>query len=113
MLRSAIEEIEAVARSKGVELDDDVTAKTMAVVEGLPDDATASMQRDVRDGRLFELEVMTGSLVRYEEEEGVPTPINRYIYATLKPHLLMRQESIRQRWEQSPSIALIIQICWN
>lgn len=88
MLRAAVEEIEAVARAKGVALDSDVVAKTMAFVDGLPDNATASMQRDVQDGRPFELEAMTGSLVRYGIEAHVPTPVNQFIYAALKPQLL-------------------------
>ncbi len=92
MLRAAMEEIEAVARAKSVALDDDVVRKTLAFVEGLPDDATASMQRDVQDGHMFELEAMTGSLVRYGLEENVPTPINQFIYASLKPQLLMIQQ---------------------
>jgi len=93
MLSTAIEEIEAVGRARGVDLDDDVTKKTMAFVNGLPDDATASMQRDVQDGRFFELEAMTGSLVRYGLETGVPTPVNQFIYATLKPQLLALDRS--------------------
>ncbi len=87
MLAAAVAEIVAVGRAKGVALDDDVAEKTMAFVEGLPDDATASMQRDVQDGRFFELEAMTGSLVRNGQLAGVPTPINQFIYAALKPQL--------------------------
>jgi 2-dehydropantoate 2-reductase len=88
MLAAAIEEIVAVGRARGVKLDDDVAEKTMAFVHGLPDDATASMQRDVQDGRFFELEAMTGCLVRYGLETEIPTPVNQFIYATLKPQLL-------------------------
>jgi 2-dehydropantoate 2-reductase len=87
MLRSAVDEIVAVGRAKDVALDEDVAEKTMAFVEGLPDDATASMQRDVQDGRFFELEAMTGSLVRNGQLLDVPTPVNQFIYATLKPQL--------------------------
>lgn len=93
MLAAAIEEIEAVGRARGVELDANVAEKTMAFVSGLPDDATASMQRDVQDGRFFELEAMTGCLVRYGLETGVPTPVNQFIYATLKPQLLALDRS--------------------
>jgi 2-dehydropantoate 2-reductase len=85
MMAAAMEEIESVARVKGVALDSDIVAKTMAFVEGLSDETTASMQRDVQGGRMFELEAMTGSLIRYGDEAGVNTPVNDLIYAVLKP----------------------------
>ena len=88
MLRAAVDEIVSVGRARGVALDEDVAEKTMAFVEGLLDDATASMQRDVEDGRFFELEAMTGLLVRYGQELGVPTPVNQFIYAALRPQLM-------------------------
>jgi len=85
LMQRAMEEIEAVARIKGVNLDEDIVKMSMAFIEGLPDDGTASMQRDVRDGRMFELEAMTGSVKQYGKETGVPTPVNNFIYAALKP----------------------------
>jgi 2-dehydropantoate 2-reductase len=88
LLREAMAEIEAVGRARGVALDADVVDKTMAFAEGLPPEATSSMQRDVAAGRLFELEALTGSVVRYGQDAGVPTPVNRVLYAILKPHLL-------------------------
>ena len=87
MLRAVVEEIVATGRAKGVALDEDIVEKTMAFFEGLPDDATASMQRDVQDGRFFELEALTGSLVRNGQLLDVPTPVNQFIYAALKPQL--------------------------
>ncbi|MGB3717017.1 MAG: 2-dehydropantoate 2-reductase [Candidatus Promineifilaceae bacterium] len=85
MMRQAMEEIEAVARALGVNLDEDIMQKSMTFFDGFPGDATASMQRDVQDGRIFELEAMTGSLIRYGVKSGVPTPVNDFIYAALKP----------------------------
>jgi 2-dehydropantoate 2-reductase len=88
MLKAAVEEIEAVARAKEIRLDEDVVEKTMAFITGLPDDATASMQRDVQDGRFFELEALTGCVVRFGQELGVPTPVNEFIYGALRPQLI-------------------------
>jgi 2-dehydropantoate 2-reductase len=85
MLKSCMSEIEAVARARGVALETDVVAKAMAFVQAMPDETTASMQRDVAVGHLFELEAMTGSVVRYGREASVPTPVNSFIYAALKP----------------------------
>lgn len=85
MLRTAMEEIEVVARARGTALDDDVVDQAMAFVQAFPPEATASMQRDVAAGRMFELEAMTGSVVRYGAELGLETPVNRFLYAALKP----------------------------
>lgn len=91
LLRSAMEEIETVARMQGIELDEKIVGKTMAFVEGLPAEATPSMQRDVMGGRLFELEAMTGSLIRHARDSGIDTPVNDFLYAALKPQLLWAQ----------------------
>jgi 2-dehydropantoate 2-reductase len=85
IMQQAMQEIEAVARAIGVNLDADIVQKSMTFFDGFPDDATASMQRDVQDGRMFELEAMTGSVIRYGTGSGVSTPVNDFIYAVLKP----------------------------
>ena len=56
MLQAAIAEVEAVARARGVALPADITARVLAQVDGLPPAATASMQRDIMEGRPSELE---------------------------------------------------------
>lgn len=88
MLEQAMREIEMVARAHDIHLDDDIVEKTMAFFEGLPYDATPSMQRDVAAGRLFELEATTGSLIRLAREKGIDTPVNNFLYAVLKPQLI-------------------------
>ena len=85
MLESCMKEIEVVAQAKGVALETGVVADAMSFVRAMPNETTSSMQRDVAAGRLFELEAMTGSVVRYGREVGVPTPVNDFIYAILKP----------------------------
>jgi 2-dehydropantoate 2-reductase len=95
MMQQAMQEIEAVARTIGVNLDADIVQKSMTFFDGFPDDATASMQRDVQDGRMFELEAMTGSVIRYGAESGISTPVNDFIYAVLKPLEMEVRTSIR------------------
>ncbi len=95
ILQQAIQEIEAVARAIGVNLDADIVQKSMTFFDGFPDDATASMQRDVQDGRMFELEAMTGSVIRYGAESEISTPVNDFIYAVLKPLEMEVRTSIR------------------
>jgi 2-dehydropantoate 2-reductase len=54
-------------------------------VDSLPDDATASMQRDILAGRPSELEAQSGAVARLGARAGVPTPVHDFIYASLLP----------------------------
>jgi 2-dehydropantoate 2-reductase len=57
----------------------------MNVVYALPEDATTSLQRDIRDGRPSELEAWNGAVVRLSQEHGVPVPLHDFIYNCLLP----------------------------
>ncbi|HUV59590.1 MAG TPA: ketopantoate reductase C-terminal domain-containing protein, partial [Desulfatiglandales bacterium] len=46
---------------------------------------TASMQRDIMDGKPSELKSQNGAVVRLGQEVGVETPINNFIYNSLLP----------------------------
>ena len=86
MLRECMRETQEVGRGRGIPLSGDTFEKTLAFFDrSLPDDATSSMQRDVRDGRPSELENQTGAVVRLGREAGVPTPVNEFLYAALLP----------------------------
>jgi 2-dehydropantoate 2-reductase len=85
LLLAAMEEVAALARARGVALAEGCVARTLAYVDGLPADATASMQRDVADGRPSELESQVGAVVRLGREAGVPVPANAFLYAALRP----------------------------
>jgi len=88
MLEGAMEEILAVAQARGVALPREAVVETMAFIDALPAEGTASMQRDVMAGRPSELEAQNGAVVRLGEEAGIATPLNRFIYHTLLPQEL-------------------------
>jgi len=88
MLEQAMREVFAVARARGIALPEEVVAKTMAYIDSLPPDGTASMQRDIIAGRPSELEYQNGTVVRLGRESGVPTPTHAFIYASLLPQEL-------------------------
>jgi len=81
---SAMEEIYALAHARGVKLPSDSVEKVMAAVDGLPDDATSSMQRDIAAGKPSELESQNGAVVRMARESGIDVPTHTLIYQTLK-----------------------------
>ena len=82
---SAMEEIYALAHTRGIELPPDSLNKVMARVDGLTEDATSSMQRDILAGKPSELESQNGAVVRMAPEDGVEVPTHELIYRTLKP----------------------------
>ncbi len=85
MLECAMKEVFDLARARGIGLRKDAVARTMSYVDGLPADGTASMQRDVLEGRPSELEYQTGAVVRLGREARVPVPLNEFIYRALLP----------------------------
>ena len=85
LLRRALEEIYAVAIRSRVGLPADTVETTLAFIDTLPADGTASMQRDIMQGRPSELEAQVGAVVRLGERLGVAVPAHRKIYAALLP----------------------------
>jgi 2-dehydropantoate 2-reductase len=89
VLTEAMSEVAAVARARGVSLDDDIITKTLAFIDGTAEDLKPSMQRDLEAGRVSELESMIGVVVRLGRELDVPTPVMRFAYAMLEPAYLI------------------------
>ena len=93
LLLTSMREIEAVGRAQGVNLDSDVVRQTMAYVQNEAKDITASMHIDLERGRRLELDAFNGAVVRLGAEVGVETPVNRFFYLALKPHIKGRPDS--------------------
>jgi 2-dehydropantoate 2-reductase len=85
LLLAAMREVEALARKSGARLPQEAVERTLARVEGLPADATASMQRDVLAGRPSELHEQTGAVVRLGRAAGVPVLVHEALYGALLP----------------------------
>lgn len=81
----AVLEVIALAAAKGVTLAPDALELTMKRYDGLAPESTASMQRDVMEGRPSELEAQVGAVVRMGAEWNVPTPVHDVFYAALLP----------------------------
>lgn len=85
LLQQSLREIYAVALARNVALTPEAMDAAMAFMDALPPAATASMQRDILDGRPSELEAQNGAVVRLGAQAGVETPLHRFIYASLLP----------------------------
>ncbi|HET7527848.1 MAG TPA: 2-dehydropantoate 2-reductase [Burkholderiaceae bacterium] len=86
LLQQVMDEIVALARAEGVALPDDFVAKQMAVVDGLPPAAKASMANDLDAGRPLELPWLAGAVVRRSQRVGLPATANRFVAAALGPY---------------------------
>ncbi len=85
LLEEAMREVYAVARARRIALSEDIIGKAMAFVDRLPPDGTASMQRDIIEGRPSELASQNGAVVRLGREAGVATPVHGFIVRSLWP----------------------------
>lgn len=87
MMRGAVRESMAVARAKGIALDDALVEEIRAATAALPPGARSSMLEDLDRGRPLELPWLSGAVVRIGTEVGVETPIHRFITTVLQPHV--------------------------
>ena len=89
MATAALREVVAVAAARGVQLGDGAVARTMERYDAMAAGSTASLQRDMIDGKPSELDAQLGAIVRLARETGVDVPVTSMIY-----HALLPQERI-------------------
>lgn len=94
ILLNTIEEIRSLAEHKGIALKSEVVDSVMAVVDGLPEDATTSMQRDIIEGRASELEALNGFVARTGAALGLPVPLNSFLHGVLIPQELTARRNL-------------------
>lgn len=85
MVAGAMEEIYAVATARGLPLPPDAVATALAFLDRQPAHGTASLHRDIVEGKPSELEAWNGAVDRLGREVGIPTPIHTFIYHSLLP----------------------------
>lgn len=85
LLEAAMRETWAVGRKRGVALAEDLVAKTMGFLDGMPAEMKSSMLGDLEAGGRLEAPWLSGAVARMAREAGIEAPVNRAIYAALKP----------------------------
>jgi 2-dehydropantoate 2-reductase len=93
VMQTALDEARAVARAAGVRLPDDGpenSANAMNLLENYGS-ATSSTEQDIARGRRTEMDSLNGYVARRAAELGVPTPVNRTLYALVK---LLEEKSL-------------------
>jgi 2-dehydropantoate 2-reductase len=85
LLEGTMREVFVLARAHGVRIADEAVEKALALIDLSPEQATASMQRDIMAGRPSELESQVGVVVRLAHLAGVEVPLHTFLYACLLP----------------------------
>ena len=70
-----VEEIKALSDAMGIHLPDDIAEINLKILDGFAPQATASMQRDIKNGRQSELDGLVCQVVRMGEQYHVPVPV--------------------------------------
>jgi len=78
-------EIKQIANLKNIDITQVDIDKTLHILNTMPYDTTASMQRDIMAGKPSELDNFNGYIVKEGLQLHVKTPCNDFIYYTLLP----------------------------
>jgi 2-dehydropantoate 2-reductase len=79
-------ETAAVARAKGVPIDDAFVSESIGFAEKSPPGFKSSLLHDLERGNRLELDWLAGKVVALGRTLGVPTPANQAVYSVLKLH---------------------------
>ncbi|HLS87290.1 MAG TPA: 2-dehydropantoate 2-reductase [Burkholderiales bacterium] len=85
LFEEAMRETWRVGRARGVALPDDFVESRMQFAETLPAEMRASMLHDLQAGGRLEAPWLCGAVVRMSREAGLDAPVNRSVFAALKP----------------------------
>ena len=87
LYEAALRETVAVGLAEGVPLPPDSVDNGMAQMGSMPAHHTTSMGNDLLRGTRIELPWFAGKVVKLGRRHDIPTPINGFIYAALKPYI--------------------------
>ena len=85
LLEQCMQETWRLARKKGVALPEDFVASRMKNVDGLHAGMKASLLHDLENGGRLEAPWLCGAVSRMSAEAGLDAPVNRAVFAALKP----------------------------
>jgi 2-dehydropantoate 2-reductase len=95
LLEGTMREVFVLARTHGVHVADEAVENALALIDHSPEQAAASMQRDIMAGRPSELESQLGVVVRLAHLAGVEVPLHTFLYASLLSQELMARGEIK------------------
>jgi 2-dehydropantoate 2-reductase len=87
LYEAALRETVAVGLAEGIRLPPDTIDQTLAMMRSMPAHHTTSMGNDLLRGNRLELPWFAGKVVELGRRHAIPTPVNGFIYAALKPYV--------------------------
>ena len=84
MMRGIMREAYETGRARGVKIPDGTDERLYAFLDEQNPASKGSMCHDLEAGRRLEIETLNGTASRLGKEAGMDTPLNDYIYRTLK-----------------------------
>jgi 2-dehydropantoate 2-reductase len=87
LFEQAMRETWRVGRARGVALADDFVDARMKFADTLHADMKASLAHDLENRGRLEAPWLCGAVARMAAELGIDAPVNRSVYAALKPYL--------------------------
>jgi 2-dehydropantoate 2-reductase len=85
MMNELLEEVFNLSQTMGISIESDFVKKAVALIDSYPYDSTASLTRDVWNGKPSEIEYQNGSVVKLSEKHGISTLINKFVYHCILP----------------------------
>lgn len=80
-----LSEIYTLSQKIGIKIETDFIDKTVSFIDSFPYAATASLTRDVWEGKPSEIDYQNGTVVKLGKKYGIETPINRFVYECILP----------------------------
>jgi len=87
LCEAALRETVTVGLAEGVRLPPDSVDSALAMICSMPSHHTTSMGNDLLRGNRLELPWFAGKVVELGRRHDIPTPVNGFIYAALKPYV--------------------------
>jgi len=85
MTKAIMSEIEKIARKLDIPLSSDIVDASFLKAKQFPYETKTSFQRDIESkGKINEVDLFGGTLIRYGETLHIPTPITKNIYEKLQ-----------------------------
>lgn len=83
LMAMLMDEIIAVGRAEGVDINEDDRDEIIEMLVNFPPDKKMSMLQDVEAGRPIEIDEYAGEVVRLGRKHGIPTPANEILYLAI------------------------------
>ena len=87
LYEAELRETVAVGLAEGVRLPSNSVEKTLAAMWSMPPHHMTSMGNDLFRGNRLELPWFAGKVVELGRRHAIPTPVNGFVYAALKPYV--------------------------